>query len=419
MGSTGARDGLSTIPLLRQHEFRALLVLRLTFSLAGSAFATVVAFQIYELTRDPLALGLLGLVEAVPALSLMLLGGHVADRYDRRTIVIITSLTATLCTAALALLMATSLVTGVAILAVIFVAGFARGFERPALSAFEAQVISRDQAVRGASLVSSSSEFGFIVGPALGGIAIAVVGLAATYALITVILLVSTACILLIARKPMPERVEGERILESVLAGVNYVRRSPALLGSMALDLFAVFFGGAIALLPIFATDVLHVGPAGLGFLRAAPSVGALVVMLIAGRWPPTRHAGRTLLICVAVFGVSMVVFGLSTSFALSLVALLVSGAADGVSVIIRYTILRVLSPERVRGRVAAVNWVFIGASNELGAFESGIVARAFGTVPSVVGGGIFTLAIVGLVALMVPSLRQLDLGTARPLDDD
>jgi MFS family permease len=411
-------DRLTDSPLLRQREFRALLGLRLTFSLTGSALATVVAFQIYELTRDPLALGLLGLVEAVPALSLMLLGGHVADRYDRRSIVVLTSVTATVCAVVLAALTAASLVTSLAILGVIFVAGFARGFERPALSAFEAQVIPRGEAVRGASYVSSSSEFGSIVGPALGGIAAAVVGLAATYALIAVVLVVSTACILLIARKPMPERVEGERMIDSLLSGIHYVRRSPALLGSMALDLFAVFFGGAIALLPIFATDVLHVGPAGLGILRAAPSVGALFVMLVATRWPPTRHAGRTMLISVAGFGVSMIVFGLSSNFLLSLVALFVSGAADGISVIIRYTILRVLSPERVRGRVAAVNWVFIGASNELGAFESGIAARLFGTVPSVVGGGVLTLAIVGIVALAAPSLRQLDLGTARPLDD-
>jgi MFS family permease len=326
--------------------------------------------------------------------------------------------TATLCAAVLAVLTAAALVTSLAILGVIFVAGFARGFERPALSAFEAQVIPRAEAVRGASYVSSSSEFGSIVGPALGGIAAAVVGLAATYALIAAILVASTASILLIARKPMPERVEGERMIESLLSGINYVRRSPALLGSMALDLFAVFFGGAIALLPIFATDVLHVGPAGLGFLRAAPSVGALLVMLLAARWPPTRHAGRTMLISVAGFGVSMIVFGLSSNFLLSMVALFVSGAADGISVIIRYTILRVLSPERVRGRVAAVNWVFIGASNELGAFESGIAARLFGAVPSVVAGGLLTLGIVGFVALAAPSLRQLDLGTARPPDD-
>jgi MFS family permease len=227
-----------------------------------------------------------------------------------------------------------------------------------------------------------------------------------------------TACVLLIGRKPIPDRVVGEGIIESLLGGVRYVRRSPPLLGSMALDLFAVFFGGVIALLPIFATDILHVGSVGLGFLRTAPSIGALLVMLVASRWPPTRHAGRTLMICVAGFGVSMVVFGLSTSFVLSLIALFFSGVTDGLSSVIRNTILRVLSPERIRGRVASVNWVFIGASNELGAFESGVAARLFGTVPSVVGGGILTLAVVGLVALAAPSLRRLDIGTAQPHDE-
>jgi MFS family permease len=185
----------------------------------------------------------------------------------------------------------------------------------------------------------------------------------------------------------------------------------------MALDLFAVFFGGAIALLPVFASDILHVDAAGLGLLRTAPSVGALLVMIAAARWPPSRHAGRTLLICVTGFGVSMIVFGLSTSFLLSLVALFMSGVTDGISMVIRSTILRVLSPEAIRGRVAAVNWVFIGASNELGAFESGVAARLFGTVPSVVGGGVLTLAVVAAVTALVPGLRSLDLDRAEPTD--
>jgi MFS family permease len=207
-------------------------------------------------------------------------------------------------------------------------------------------------------------------------------------------------------------------VIESLLGGIRYVSRTPALVGSMALDLFAVFFGGAIALLPIFATDILHVGPIGLGLMRTAPSLGALGVMLIATRRPPSRHAGRTLLICVAGFGVSMIVFGLSTTFALSLLALFVSGVTDGLSMIIRSTILRVLSPERIRGRVASVNWIFIGASNELGAFESGFAARVFGTVPTVVAGGVLTLGVVGAVALLVPTLRHLDLDNAEPAEE-
>ena len=405
-------------PLLSQPEFRALLGARLTNALATSALATVVAYQTYIITHDPLSLGWLGLVEAIPALSLVLFGGHVADRRDRRTIVLITSAVVTLCAAAFAGLSATGTLGLVGILAVIFVTGIASGFERPALSAFEAQVIPRSQAVRGVSFSSSVSQTGAIVGPALGGIAIAVIDLPATYALIVLLLAISTGCLALISRKPMPERIEGEPFVQSLLGGIRYVVRSPALVGSMALDLFAVFFGGAIALLPIFATDILHVGSVGLGVLRTAPSLGALAVMLVATRRPPSRHAGTTLLICVAGFGLSMIVFGLSTSFLLSMAALFVSGVTDGISMIIRQTIVRVLSPDRIRGRVASVNWVFIGASNELGAFESGVAARLFGTATSVIAGAVLTLGVVGLVAATVPTLRRLDLESAAPREE-
>jgi MFS family permease len=405
-------------PLLSQPEFRALLGARLTYALAGSALATVVAYQTYQITHDPLSLGWLGLVEAIPALSLVLFGGHVADRRDRRSIVLTTSTITTLCAIVFAALSATGTLSLLAILGVIFVTGIASGFERPALSAFEAQVIPRSQAVRGVSFSSSVSQTGAILGPALGGIAIAVIDLPATYALIAALLAISTGCLFLISRKPMPERIVGEPLRQSLLGGIRYVAGSPTLIGSMALDLFAVFFGGAIILLPIFASDILHVGSVGLGVLRTAPSVGALAVMLIATRRPPSRHAGATLLISVAGFGLSMIVFGLSTVFWVSLVALFASGVTDGISMIIRQTIVRVLSPDRIRGRVASVNWVFIGASNELGAFESGVAARLFGTATSVIAGAVLTLAVVSLVALTVPSLRRLDLGNAAPHEE-
>jgi MFS family permease len=410
----------STVPrrLLAHPEFRALVGARSTNALATSALATVVAFQTYEITRDPLALGWLGLVEAIPALSLVLFGGHLADRRDRRLIVVVTSAIVTATALVLAVLSATGLLSLIGILAVIFATGVASGFERPALTALEAQVVPRDAAARGISILSSVSQSGAIVGPAVGGIAIALVGIATTYAGIAILLAISTACLALISSKPIPPRIEGEPMLQSLLGGIRYVARTPALVGSMALDLFAVFFGGAIALLPIFATDILHVGAIGLGLLRTAPSIGALLVMLIATRRPPSRHAGRTLLLCVAGFGLSMIVFGASTIFAVSLAALFLAGVTDGVSMIIRNTILRVLSPERIRGRVASVNWVFIGASNELGAFESGVAARLFGTVPSVVAGGLLTLAVVGVTAWLVPSLRTLDLDRAAPGDD-
>ena len=310
------------VPLLRQRDFRALLGARVTNSLASSALVTVVGFQVYAITGDPLALGWLGLVEAIPALSLVLFGGYIADRRDRRTIIVITSAVVTGCAAALALLSADGAAGLLPIMAVVFVTGIGSGFERPALTAFEAQVIPREQAVQGVSYTSSVSQAGAILGPLAGGIAIVVIGIAGTYATMAVLLAISTVCLALIPRRPMPEVVAGEPRLRSLLDGIRYVRRTPALLGSMALDLFAVFFGGAIALLPVFATDILHVGPIGLGIMRTAPSIGALGVMLIATRRPPSRHAGRTLLICVAGFGASMIVFGLSTTFVLSVFAL-------------------------------------------------------------------------------------------------
>ncbi len=404
--------------LLALPEFRALLAARVTNSLGMSALVTVVAFQVYDITRDPLALGWLGLVEAIPALSLALFGGHLADRRDRRSIVVVASTIVTACAVALALLSATGAAALLAILGVIFVTGVASGFERPAQTALEAQVVPRAEAARGISFLSSVSLGGSIAGPAIGGIAIAIVGLAPTYAGIAILLATSTVALALIGRKPIPERIEGEPILASLLGGIRYVARTPVMVGSMALDLFAVFFGGAIALLPVFASDILFVGPVGLGVLRTAPSIGALLVMVYATRRPPGRRAGRTLLIAVAGFGVSMIVFGASTIFALSLIALVFAGITDGISMIIRNTILRVMSPDRIRGRVASVNWVFIGASNELGAFESGVAARLFGTVPSVIGGGVLTLAVVATVTLLVPGLRTLDIDSARPTDD-
>ena len=405
-------------PLLRRREFRFLLGARLTYALAASALVTVVAFQTYELTHDPLSLGVLGLAEGIPALALALFGGHVADRRDRRSIVLLSGVTVTICAAILGVLAVTGAFGFLGILVVIAITGIASGFERPALSAFEAQIIPRAEAVRGASYVSSVSQAGVIGGPAIGGFAVAVFGIGTTYAGITALLVVSTICVALIARKPMPERVDdGESMIQSVLAGIRFVRRSPVLLGSMSLDLFAVFFGGAIALLPVFATDILHVGPAGLGLLRTAPSIGALAVMVVATRRPPSRTAGPMLLVCVAGFGVSMLVFGLSTTFWLSMVALFFSGVTDGVSMIIRSSIGRIFTPDALRGRVSSVNWVFIGASNELGAFESGFLARIMGTVPSVVAGALVTLGVVSVVAVAVPELRRLNLDRASPVE--
>ena len=401
-----------TRALLALPEFRALLAARGLAALGMSAIATVVAFQTWEVTGEPLSLGLLGLVEAIPALGLMLFGGHVADRRDRRSIVLITGSLLALGALVLALISLTGEgASFVGILAVVFLVGVAAGFERPALVAFETQVIPVDQATRGASLSGSAWTAAAIIGPAAGGLSIAFLGIPATYLAIAIVLALSAWSVSRIARKPMPAFEPSESVIHSLSGGVKYVARHQVLLPAMALDLFAVFFGGAMAMLPIYATDILGVGPVGLGALRTMPSAGALLAMLGTSRFQPRRNAGRILLVCVALFGVAMIVFGLSTTFWISMLALFGAGVVDGVSMVIRLVILRVESPEALRGRIASVNHVFIGASNELGAFESGVAASILGVVPSVVLGGVVTLLVVSGVSIFAPQLRRLDLG--------
>ncbi|MCG3140925.1 MAG: Enterobactin exporter EntS [Anaerolineae bacterium] len=396
---------------LRLPEFRYWLTASVFSTLANRALAVAIGFQIYELTRDPLALGILGLVEAIPAVGLSLFGGHFADRHDRRAIVLVTRAVSVGAALALAALSADLQALGVAALyAVVFVAGIARGFADPALSAFEAQVIPRELYVNAATWSGSVGQATAILGPALGGFVYAWLGATNTYLMIALFLALAWTGMALIKPKPMPPFEAGESIWQSIRVGVSYVFHHQILVGSMALDLFAVLFGGAIALLPVFAADILQVGPQGLGLLVAAPSVGALAAMLWSTRHPPVKRAGKILFGVVAGFGVSIIVFALSRNFYLSLLALALSGMFDGVSMIIRETILRLYSPEHLRGRIAAVQWVFIGSSNEIGAFESGVAARVLGAVPAVWLGGVITLIVVGVTFALAPQLRAMDL---------
>ncbi len=411
-------DDLPTAPevdLLQQIDFRLLMAERLINALAGVGFATLIGYQLYTTTRDPLSLAWLGLIEAVPALSLSLFGGYIADHFNRKRIVLTTASINIICMLALMYISLNPERYGLLeIYSVVAVIGFAVGFFRPASSAFEQQVIPVHQAARGVSIIGTMWLAGGIAGGPLAGFAIEGLGIPATYALIALLMLISAICIYLIPSRPVPPPQEGETIWQSLRAGVRFVAKSQPLAGSMALDLFAVLFGGAMALLPIFATEILDVGARGLGFLRTAPALGAMLVMLIATRRPPTNHAGRNLLWSVAGFGLSMIVFGFSKSFAISLAALFFAGVFDGVSMIIREVIVRVLSPEEMRGRIASVSWLFIGASNELGAFESGVFAKLLGTGPSVVAGGGVTLLVVATVTAMLPGLRRLRLPDAK-----
>lgn len=374
-----------------------------------TGFNTVIGYQLYKLTDDPLSLGWLGLVEAIPSLSLALLGGHLADRFERKRIVVLMTAIVALCLATITTIAANRQDANLlAIYGIVFCIGLATGFLRPASSALEQQVIPLEHIGEGNSLLSSIWLAGGITGAPLAGFSIDWLGIPVTYGWITALLFISTLFLSRIGNKPAPPPVEGESLRESLQKGVRYVANSQPLVGSMMLDLFAVLFGGAMAMLPIFAEDILHVGASGLGFLRTAPSLGSLFVMLITSRISIVKNAGRNLLIGVGAFGVSMIVFGLSTNFWLSLVALFFSGVFDGVSMVIRRVITQRLSPEAMRGRIAAVSWVFIGASNEVGAFESGVAAKLFGVTLSVIGSGFVTLIVVTAVALKLPQLRRL-----------
>ena len=376
------------------------------FTLASRALAVVISLQIYMLTKSALALGILGLVEAIPAISLSLFGGYTADRFNRRSILLITRAVSILCALALSFISLNPSVG--ALYTVVFIAGIARGFSDPATTAFEAQIVPKHLTVNAASWISSAWLSCSVIGPALVGFSYDIFGDVKTYLIIAVAFVVSWMCTAAIPSKPKPPLPKGESIFKSISVGLRFVFSEQALWGSMSLDLFAVLFGGTMALLPIFATDILHVGAKGLGVLNAAPAVGALIIMLWSTRHPPIKHAGRNLIFCVAGFGLSIIVFAFSKNFILSIIAMTFSGIFDGVSMVIRRSIVRLLSPDHMRGRISAVSWIFIGASNELGAFESGLVAHWIGTIPCVWIGGVITLLVVAVTAVSAPQLRKL-----------
>jgi MFS family permease len=403
---------------LRVGEIRLMLAASGFAGLANRALAVVVGYQIYALTKSPLMLGLLGLVEAIPAITLSLYGGHVADRTDRRAIILVTRSVSLACAVGFALISLDSQAASVlALFAVVFVAGLARGFHDPAAIAFEAQVVPQHLTLNASSWFSTVWQGTAIVGPALGGIAYDLAGPVATYAGMAVLHALSALALAGIAKKPTPVPPAGESIFRSIGIGVRFVFGNQVLVGSMALDLFAVLFGGAVALIPVFADQILEIGATGVGLLNAAPAAGGILIMLWSTRHPPIRNAGRNLLIAVIGFGISIIVFALSENFYLSMSALAVSGACDGISVVIRRAILRLHSPEHMRGRIAAVNMMFISASNELGAFQSGMAAAAFGTVRYVWLGGLTTIVIAGAAAAFAPKLRRLHLSAGAALE--
>lgn len=385
-------------------------------TLAAQIQGVVVSWQIYDITRDPLSLGLMGLAEALPYISIALFAGHVADRRDRRRISLSSLALLVVCSVSLLLLSLlaspradSAMHRGVwPFYVVIFLSGIARSFLQPARQALGAEIVPRELYPNAVAWRSSTWQTAAVAGPALGGLLYGFTSPSFAYAVDAALMIVALFAFAAIAYVPRGQRANESSVSESLRTGIHFVLREPVLLGAMTLDLFSVLLGGAEALLPVFADQILNAGPEGLGILRAAPAAGATLMSLYLAHQRPFRRAGRALLNSVAVFAVCIIGFGLSKSFLLSLVLLAISGMADNVSVVVRSTLLQVLTPEHLLGRVSSVNAIFIGSSNELGAFESGVAARFLGTVTSVVLGGVASLSVVGIVARRIPSLRRL-----------
>lgn len=409
MSPTSVQQKHDSFAALKIADIRFFIFAIGLFSLGSRALAVVIGFQIYQITHSALALGILGLIEAIPAISLVLWGGYVADHHDRRKILLTTRTVSFICAVLLtALSIGAHKFSLIGLYSVTFAAGIARGFADPANSAFEAQVVPQHLTVSAASWIGSTWIGASIAGPAIIGFVFAAAGPVGSYLVIAAWFLLSCFATAWITPKPKIVHEQKENFLKSISEGWHFVVKNQPMWGAIMLDLFAVLFGGAMALLPIYAQDILHVGPVGLGFLNAAPSIGALLIMLITTRHTPIEHAGRNLLWTVAGFGVSILVFAFSKNFLLSMIALVFSGIFDGVSMVIRRAMVRLLSPDHMRGRIAAVNWIFICSSNELGAFESGLLAAWIGTIPCVAVGGCITLLIVTFTALAAPQLRRL-----------
>jgi MFS family permease len=382
---------------------------------AVNMLGTVIFYQVYELTRDNFKVGMIGLVEFIPFVIVTFFSGYLADILDRKKIIATSIFTYIFCIVFL-LLLSTKLnflftTFGVSLIYLVnFVIGAIRGFLSPALSAFAAQLVPEEFYPYSSNWLTITWHIGSVGGPAVGGLLYGWYGVDTAYVVIMILVMLSFLVFLTVPKQKTLERNKKEPILTSLSVGLKFVFNNQILLGALALDMFAVLFGGAVAMLPGFADKILNQGPEGLGFLRAAPAVGAIIMGIYLTKNPPIINAGRKLLWSVLGFGAATILFAFSTNFYLSLFALALTGLFDDVSMVIRGTIVQLYTPNEMRGRVSAVNGIFIGSSNELGAFESGVAARFMGLVPSVAFGGCMTLLVVALTAKFAPKLRDLSI---------
>ncbi len=395
--------------VLSHRDFRRFLGASFLAILAAQIQSVAVSWQIYNIARTPLALGYVGLFQFLPMMACTIPAGHLADRFDRRLILVVSNLFTAVASGGFLVLALTRTTVIWPFYAVLMLFGAARAFAGPAAQSFVPMLVPHDQFPQAVAWNSSTSQVAVIAGPAVGG-AIYILGPAVDYGICAILFVI--IAIVMMSIRSSSARYEAEAdttVFERITAGIAYVWRKPLILGAFSLDLFAVLLGGATALLPIYARDILHVGPLGLGVLRSAPALGAAMLGLALGQRALQRRAGLAMFACVAIFGIATIVFGLSRNFALSIAALFVLGGSDMVSVYVRATLTQLATPDAMRGRVSAVNRLFVGASNELGEFESGVTATWFGTVPAVVIGGVGTLVIVAVWYRLFPSLREVD----------
>jgi MFS family permease len=397
---------------LRVPDFRRFIGFLATQTLATMMQGVAVGWQLYQVTRDPLALGIVGLAEALPFIAFALPAGHLADRVDRRRLSLSALAVLVVCSLTLFGLTELGLVRATSawvVYAVIFVSGIARSYLQPTRTAFAADLVPRELFANSITWRSVTWQSAAVMGPAAGGLLVALGGPTLTYGMTAVLLATAWVALSRVAPHPHPAAAAASAGLAGLLDGVRFVLKQPVLLGAQLLDLFSVLFAGAEALLPLFAADILHVGAAGLGVLRAAPAAGSVLMSLYQSYRPLQGRMGRILLTSVVLYGLCISGFGLSRSFPLSVALLLVSGVFDNVSVVLRSTLLQTLTPRHLLGRVAGVNAIFIGSSNEVGAFESGVAARLIGAVPAVLLGGFVPIVVVALIAWRVPELRRLE----------
>jgi MFS family permease len=400
---------------LHSHAFLKLLTFRVFMVLAYQIMAVTVGWHIYQITHDTLALGLIGLAEVIPYFACALFAGHAVDHYFSRrffgTLAAVTLGINALTLTALAMgLIGSESNASLWIYGSIMLTGIERAFIAPSYSTLFAIILPREDYARASGISSATFQAGLIVGPALGGLLVGFASKTAAYSIAAFLCLCATIAMWSIRLKEPPAAIDSPPVFTSIAQGLRFVFSNQIVLSALSLDMFAVLFGGAVAMLPAFIHDIYHYGPQGLGILRAAPAIGAIATGIWLSRHPINLHAGRWLLASVTGFGVCIIGFGLSSYIWMAVFMLILSGVFDGVSVVLRTSILQLATPDAMRGRVSAINGIFIGSSNELGAFESGLAARLMGLIPSVLFGGVMTLTVVGITAKLAPKLRKLEL---------